>query len=90
MNNANFSSFAVVNMAANTIVLANDVLGIINNFGTGSGLRQFWRQRRFWRVEFIQLHVARQPGHQHLGYLFQRTAQYPGDLFLRQVTIDTR
>ena len=41
VNNANFSSFAVVNMAANTIVLANDVLGVINNFGTATGLANF-------------------------------------------------
>ena len=38
VNNANISSFAVVNMAANTIVLVNDMLGIINNFGTATGL----------------------------------------------------
>ena len=38
---ADLTSFAVVNMAANTIVLANDALSLISNFGTKTGLANF-------------------------------------------------
>ncbi len=37
VNNADFSAFAVLNMAANTIVLNNDALAPISNFGTKTG-----------------------------------------------------
>ncbi len=41
VNNTDFSSFAVVNMAANTIVLCNDVLALVSNFGCQSGQANF-------------------------------------------------
>jgi hypothetical protein len=41
VNNADFSAFAVLNMAANTIVLVGDTLAAINNFGTQTGLVNF-------------------------------------------------
>lgn len=37
VNNADFSSFALLNMAAKTIVLASDTLAPISNFGTQTG-----------------------------------------------------
>ena len=41
VNNTDFSSFATVNMAANTIVLCNDVLALVSNFGCLSGNANF-------------------------------------------------
>ena len=41
VNNADFSSFSVLNMAANTIVLVGDTLAAISNFGTQTGLANF-------------------------------------------------
>jgi hypothetical protein len=41
VNNTDFSSFAVLNMAANTITLVNDVLAPVCNFGCLSGQANF-------------------------------------------------